>query len=141
MFDTAVDGYDPYVSTSVGPPPGGDIPSAYLAVAYGGDDRASITVNVVEDTSYNMTQHSAEDFEVWVTISTASGDQDGAAQMLVTKGIYTLCASALVANPTLSGVLKGESRAQVGSSEWVIDEGGAVATLFFTVLCRARWVT
>ncbi len=141
LFHAATRGHNPYVATSVGPPPGGDIPDAYLAVGYGGDDRASVTVNVLEPDSYNRSEHSAEDFEVWCTISTAGGDQNGAAQMVVTQGIYNVCASALIASPTLNGVLKGEGLAQVGSAEWVIDEGGAVVTLFFTGMCRARWIT
>lgn len=145
MFDAAkpstVDGQPIYVSTSIGPPPGGDIPTEFLAVAYGGNDRPGVMGVAIDAGNHNTGEYSAEDFDVWVTISTVSGDQDGDAQMLVTQTIFDACADALAANPKLSGVLKGESTAAVGTAEWVVEDGGSLCTLFFTVLCRARWVS
>lgn len=128
------------VAVSIGPPPGGDIPAKYVAVAYGGDDRAAVTGVGVDVGGYNPGEFFAENFEVWCTVSTASGDQNGAAQLAVTQGIFDQIQDAIDANPKLGGILVNESILSLGGFEWSIEDGGAVCTVFFTLLVQARWI-
>lgn len=131
---------DASVAVSLGPPPGADIPAKYVAVGYGGDDRAGVTGTGVDDAGYNTGEFFAENIEVWCTVSTASGDQSGEAQLAVTQGIFDQLQAAIDADPKLDGLLVNESRMTAGGFEWTIDDGGAVCTVFFIVLVEARWI-
>lgn len=117
---------------SVGPPPGGDVPAEYAAVAYGGDERSDVVGAGQIPSLGNRTQQSQESFGIWCTIATAGGEQDGAAQLAVTDGYYQTVRAALRANPSL-GILPSGSNASVETFEWSIEEGGSVATVFFLV--------
>jgi len=128
------------VALSIGVPPGGDVPAAYVAIAYGGDDRAGITGSAFADDGANTGEHSAQDVSIWCTISTASGDQNALAQMDITQGIYDSLVDALNVDWRFGGLLKGESIAGIGNFEWILEDGGQVATLFFTVVVQARWL-
>lgn len=131
---------DQSIAVTIGVPPGGDVPDAYVAVAYGGDDRAGITGVEIVDEGQNTGEFEGQDATIWCTISTASGDQDALAQMDATQDIFEECADILRADARFGGLLKGESTSSVGTYEWVIEDGGQVATLFFAVLVKARWL-
>jgi len=118
---------------SVGEPPGGDIPSEYAAVAYAGQDRPDVMgASRIPDWG-NRGQQTGEAFDVWCAISTAGGDQDGAAQLTITDGYFQTVAAAINADESLAGLIPAGGTATVGSYEWFVDEGGSVATVFFQV--------
>ena len=125
-------------AVSVGQPPGGDVPAQYAAVAYGGDDRAGI-VGAGNPGRYGN-EESAEAFNVWCTISTASGDQLGAAQLGITNGLYIPVAAAIRANRQLNGAVPPPGLASLGTYEWTVDDGGQIATVFFQVEVVAPWL-
>jgi hypothetical protein len=137
LMASAVDS-DVYVL--IGPPGGANVPDKYVAVGYGGDDRAGVTGTGVEVPGYNTGEFWAENIEIWCTVSTASGDQDGAAQLAETQAIFDLVQDAVDADPKLGGLLVNESRMTAGGFEWTIDDGGAVCTVFFVLLIEARWI-
>lgn len=128
------------VAVSIGEPPGGDAPMKYVAVAYGGADRPGIIGTDQPDEGQNTGEFTNEDASIWCTISTASGDQNAAAQMQATQDIYELLAPVVLNDSKLGGLLQAESYARLGLFEWYPEEGGSVATLFFTVEVSARWL-
>lgn len=122
-------------ATSTGPPPGGDVPADYLAVAYGGDGRPAVSGRRV------IVGHAAtpEEFGVWCTLSCAGGDQDGAALLAHADALFQSLLEVLATNRSLGGVIVPPGFADLGTFEWVIEEGGDVVTVFFSVNCIVRF--
>lgn len=114
-------------------PPAGDVPDAYLAIAYGGDDRPGINGFRKPYEMGNYTDGRAEEFSVWCTASTATGDQDGLSRMDATNAILALAGDAIQADRHLGGVVPAPGFADVDSYEWTVEEDGTIATVFFTV--------
>lgn len=129
------------VPVSVGMPPGGDVPQHYVAVAYAGSDRPGVSGADDPRPGDNTGVFSVEDFEVWCTVSTASGDQNAVAQMAKTDALYQAIRGALRGSPSLSGLLANGSVARLSSYEWFLEDGGQIATVFFSVRVIARWLT
>jgi len=125
----------------IGPPPGGDVPDRYVCVAYGGDDRPGVIGTARRPEYGNTGDVGSEAYGVWCAVSTASGDQDAAAQMAVTDGYFQTCVAAVRANPKLGGVLQAMGSADLGPFEWSIEDGGNIATVFFQVVVDAGWVS
>lgn len=120
------------VQTYVGPP-AGDIPDAYLAIAYGGDDRPGIVGFGKPYAQGNYTDARAEEILLWCTASTATGDQSGQSRMDATAAIFTLAVDAIQADRHLGGVVRAPGFADVDTFEWTIEEDGSIATVFFQV--------
>lgn len=122
-------------AVSTGPPPGGDVPAEYLAVAYGGDGRPAVSGGRA------VVGHGAtpETFGVWCSLSVASGDQDGAATMERADALFQVLLAVLATNRSLGGLITPPGYADLGQFEWVIEEGGDVCTVFFTVSCIVRF--
>lgn len=126
----AVAAVQPPVSVFLGEPTGGDIPAAYVAVAYAGEEVRGVAGQRVRQTS---SEHWAEEFDVWCTVSTSTGDENAPQQLADTDALYHLVANAFEADRQLGGLLLGNGRAELGSYEWTIEQGGAVASVYFTV--------
>jgi hypothetical protein len=129
------------VPVSIGPPTGHDIPTEYIAVAYGGDDRPGVQGSARSSDLANPGESGSELFGVWCTISTASGDERSDITGARASEIYGLIVSALrqPENRTLNGVLVGGGYADVGTYEWLFENGGQIATVFFQVMIDVRW--
>jgi len=124
----------------VGPPPGGDVPSEYAAVAYGGDDRPDILSTPTVPDWGNRTEQHKEEISIWNCVSTASGDQDGYKQMKATADYLQTIGTELKKDPTLGGVIDAGGYASLGAHEWMLDNGGQIATVFFLVVITLPWV-
>ncbi len=114
-------------------PPAGDIPDAYLSIAYGGDDRPGVIGFSKPYSMGNYTDARAEDILVWCTISTATGDQSGQSRMDATNTILGLAVDAIQADRHLGGVVQSPGFADIDTFEWTVEEDGTVATVFFQV--------
>lgn len=125
------------VRTYVGPP-AGDIPDAYLAVAYGGDDRPGV-VGFGKAGMTNYRDSRSEEFGIWCTASTATGDQSGQSRMDATAALYTLAVDAIHNDRSLGGVVAPPGFADVDTFEWTIEEDGTIATVFFAIKVRQEW--
>lgn len=120
------------VQTFVGPP-AGDIPDSYLAICYGGDDRPGIIGFAKPYEGGNYTDARAEEFSVWCTASTATGDQSGQSRMDATNAILGKCVDAIQGDRSLGGVVPAPGFVDMDNFEWTIEEDGTIATVFFTV--------
>lgn len=120
------------VQTYVGPP-AGDLPDAYLAIAYGGDDRPGIIGYGKPYEGGNYTDARAEEFGVWCTVSTATGDQSGQSRMDATAVIFTKAIDAIQGDRSLGGVVPAPGFADLDGFEWTVEEEGTVATVFFQI--------
>lgn len=114
-------------------PPAGDIPDAYLSIAYGGDDRPGIVGFGKPYSMGNYTDARAEEVLVWCTASTATGDQSGQSRMDATAALFTLAVDAIQADRHLGGVVPAPGFADVDTFEWTVEEDGSVATVFFQI--------
>lgn len=112
-------------------PPAGDIPDAYLAIAYGGDDRPGVVGFGKPYSMGNYTDARAEEFLLWCTVSTATGDQSGQSRMDATAGIFTLAVDAIQADRNIGGVVPAPGFVDVDAYEWTVEEDGTIATVFF----------
>lgn len=130
----------PRFAVYLGDPPGGDIPDAYVAVAYGGDDRPGVVGAQSVGTQQNWTQVSAEEFMVWCTISRADGEQRADRNLAKVREYLDVCMDALRADRTVRGSITPPGVADLGTYEWSIEDGGGVCTVMFTVNVTARWV-
>lgn len=126
----AVASQDPPVTVYLGQPTGGDIPARYVAVAYAGEEDRGVSGARIRQTH---SEHWAEEFDVWCSVSTAAGDENGPQQLADTDALYSVVAAAFEADRTIGGLLVGNGRAELGAYEWTVEQGGAVATVFFTV--------
>lgn len=117
---------------SVGPPTG-DVPDKYLAIAYGGDDRPGIVGNGLPVPGMNPSDARGEEYTVWCTVSTATGDQDGLKRMDATYAVYDAAMNALLNDPHLGGAVLAPGWVEAGELEWVIEDDGGIATVFFGV--------
>lgn len=128
------------VRVSVGPPVG-DLPDKYLAVAYGGDDRPGVVGFGKPNIMANPKDARAEEFTLWCTASTASGDQSGQSRMDSTAALFALAADALGADGHLGGAVVAPGIAQLDTYEWVVEDEGTIATVFFAVKVLQEWFT
>lgn len=117
----------------IGPPTGGDIPSEYAAVAYGGADRPDIVTRPEIPQWGNRTDQHAEDMDVWCCISVAMGDADGEAALEKVSTYVNTVELELKKDPSLRGTLDAGGYATVGAHDWLIDERGLIGTCFFQV--------
>lgn len=127
-------------SLFVGQPPGGDLPAEYAAVMYGGEDRPDATARSQPAQWGNRTDFFSEEIEIWCCISTASREQDGRAQAQVTQNYLKAVRDEVKKDPTLGGTIDAGGFATIGSHEWLIDNGGQIATVFFQVLITLNMV-
>ena len=114
-------------------PPAGDIPDSYLSICYGGDDRPGIIGFGKPYEGGNYTDARAEEFALWCTASTATGDHDGQSRMDATNTIFSQAVDAIHDDRSLGGVVPAPGFADVDQFEWTIEEDGSIATVFFTV--------
>ena len=114
-------------------PPAGDIPDSYLSICYGGDDRPGIVGFGKPFEMGNYTDARAEEFSVWCTASTATGDQSGQSRMDATNVIFGLAVDAIQADRHLGGVVPAPGFADVDGYEWTVEEDGSIATIFFQI--------
>jgi hypothetical protein len=136
VAQAAVAALDPPVTVYLGEPTGGDIPHQYVAVMYAGPDRPAVLGSRQRQTH---SEHWAEEFDLWVSVSTASGDENGPAQMADTEALFALVVDALAADRSCGGVVPLPGLAEYGSYEWTVEQGGSVATVFFTMHVRHVW--
>lgn len=114
-------------------PPAGDVPDSYLAIAYGGDDRPGVIGFGKPYMLGNYTEGRAEEFGVWCTASTATGDQSGQSRMDATATLFTKAVDAVNSNRTLAGAVPAPGLVDVDTFEWTIEEEGTIATVFFLI--------
>lgn len=120
------------VRVSVGPPVG-DLPDRYLAIAYGGDDRPGIIGVGKPVPGMNYTDARGEEFVIWCTASTATGDQDGMKRMDATAAVLGVATNAVLLDPHLGTAVRAPGTADIGEIEWTVEDEGSVATVFFQV--------
>jgi hypothetical protein len=127
------------IPTYLGNPAGqGDLPDAYCAVAYGGDDRPGVTGARDARLAYGN-DTVGDRWLVWVTISKASGDVDPIGLLTTVEAAMDAFDDGIDADHTLGGLLKADGRADVGSHEWIVEDAGNVVTVFFQVDVQRRW--
>jgi hypothetical protein len=125
--------------TYIGNPAGqGDLPNAYCAVAYGGDDRPGVTGARDARLAYGNNTVGDQWF-VWVTISVASGDVDPVGLLSDVEDAMDAFDDALRANRTMGGLLLADGRAEMLTHEWAVEDAGNVATVFFLIDIQRRW--
>lgn len=128
------------VAVSIGPPPGGDVPAEYAAVAYGGDDRPDAISTPSIPEWGNRTEQHQEDITVWCTVSVAGGDQNAFVLLSIVSDYLQAIGIELKKDPTLGDVIDAGGYANLGAHEWLIDNGGDVVTVFFQVNIHLPWV-
>lgn len=127
------------VPTYVGNPAGqGDLPDAYGAVAYGGDDRPGIIGGRGRDLAYGNDTIGDRWF-VWCTISKASGDSNPAVLLDAVEDLLDLFDTALRADIHLGSLLKADGRADMATHEWTVEDAGNIVTVFFQIDVIRRW--
>lgn len=127
------------VSTYVGSPAAeGDLPPAYAAVAYGGDDRPGIS-GLADDRLAYGNDTVGDRWLVWHTISKASGDYGPIELLSDVEDLMDAYTDALEADETLGGLLKADGKAVLSTHEWTVEDAGNIATVFFQVDVVRRW--
>lgn len=125
--------------TYIGNPAGqGDLPNAYCAVAYGGDDRPGVVGARDARLAYGN-DTVGDRWLVWVTISKASGDVDPVGLLSDVEDAMDAFDDALEADKTLGGLLQADGRAEVSTHEWIVEDAGNVVSVFFQVDVQRRW--
>lgn len=137
MVDSAVAplGFTCYVGNPAGQ---GDLPNAYCAVAYGGDDRPGIVGGRDMRLGYGN-DTVGDKWSVWLTISKAGGDVDPVGLLSDVEDAFDEFDEALTLDRHLGTLLKADGRADVGQHEWTVEDAGNVATVFFQVDVQRRW--
>jgi hypothetical protein len=128
------------VAISLGPTPGGDIPADYVTVGWADDSMPGVTGTSRPTELGNLGQQAAEEYGVWCAVSTSSGDELAAARMARTDSVFQALVAAVRGNRTLSGVLLAPGMADLGTFQWQLESGGAVATVYFQIEVNAGLV-
>lgn len=137
MMDTAMTGRG--YTTFIGSPNAeGDIPSAYAAVGYGGDDRPGI-VGAADDRLAYGNNTTGNRWLMWCTISKAIGDVDPIGLLSDVEDALDAFTDLLDADERLGGMLLVDGRAVLATHEWTVEDSGNIATVFFQVDITQRW--
>src|ERR1700754_1567232 len=121
--------------TFIGSPSAVEIPPAYIAVAYGGDDRPGVTGQASMAESY---EPNASGHTWWVncTASAYTGDVQPLQRLIDVEDVFDAFETVLAANRYLpddngSPLLVGGSFAQLAQHDWQIEPDGNVGTVFW----------